>query len=115
MACRLCTPSKDLVYNLSDLYKPTLDPGLLVTPGGALNGGPAATEDPNGARAPRILQFNISLQHEIRRDLVVEAAYVGNRGVWLTQPNLVSPNGLTKARLASFVSIRSTTPPTGRC
>ena len=35
-----------LVYNLSDLYKPTLDPGLLVTPGGALNGGPAATEDP---------------------------------------------------------------------
>ena len=53
-----------LVYNIADLYRPTLNPGLLVTPGAALNGGPAATEDPNGARAPRILQWNISIQRD---------------------------------------------------
>jgi len=47
--------AQGLQYNRAALYIPTLDPGLLVTPGGALNGGPAATEDPNGARAPRVL------------------------------------------------------------
>ena len=91
-----------LVFNVGELYKPTFDPGLLVTSGGALNGGPAATEDPNGARAPRILQWNISLQRELTRDLALEAAYVANRGVWLTQTNLVNPNALTRDRLASF-------------
>ena len=65
--------------------------------------------------APRAsCNSNISLQHEVRRDLVVEAAYVGNRGVWLTQPNLVSPNGLTKRGWRPSGWIRSTTPPTGR-
>ena len=91
-----------LVYNRADLYKVTLDPGLLVSPGTALNGGPAATEDPNGARAPRILQWNISVQRELSRSLALETAYVANRGVWLTQTNLISPNGLTRERLASF-------------
>jgi hypothetical protein len=35
--------------------------------------------DDTGGRPPRINQWNISLQREVLRNLVVEAAYVGNR------------------------------------
>ena len=38
-------------------------------------------------RPPRVNQWNISLQREIVKDLVVEAAYVGNRGVHLFMYN----------------------------
>ena len=35
---------------------------------------------------PRLFQWSIGVQHEIARGLVVEAAYVGNRGAWWTAP-----------------------------
>jgi hypothetical protein len=38
--------------------------------------------DANAGRPARLLQWNIGLQREISRDLVVEASYVGNRGTW---------------------------------
>ena len=38
--------------------------------------------DPNAGRPARLLQWNIALQREITRNLVVEASYVANRGVW---------------------------------
>src|SRR5207237_2605462 len=38
--------------------------------------------DRNAARPPRQNQFSIGVQHEIARDFVMEASYVGNRGVW---------------------------------
>jgi hypothetical protein len=38
--------------------------------------------DPNAGRAARLLQWNIGLQRTIGNDLVVEASYVANRGVW---------------------------------
>jgi hypothetical protein len=44
--------------------------------------------DPHAGRPPRILQWSIGLQRELARNLVVEAAYVGNRGVWWTAPVL---------------------------
>jgi hypothetical protein len=44
--------------------------------------------DRNSGRPPRIFQWSIGLQREITRNLVVEAAYVGNRGVWWTAPVL---------------------------
>jgi hypothetical protein len=37
-------------------------------------------------------QWNIALQREITRDLLVEAAYVGNRGVWFLSNSLVDLN-----------------------
>jgi hypothetical protein len=40
------------------------------------------------ARPPRILQWSIGVQREIQRDLVVEATYVGNRGVWWSAEGL---------------------------
>ena len=38
--------------------------------------------DRNAGRPARLLQWNIGLQREIGRNLVVEASYVANRGVW---------------------------------
>jgi hypothetical protein len=58
--------------------------------------------DPNGARPPRINQWNISLQRSITADLLVEAAYVANRGVWETASVLDNFNAITPQRLASF-------------
>jgi len=48
--------------------------------------------DRNAGRPPRIFQWSLGLQREITRDLVVEAAYVGNRGVWWTAPLLATQN-----------------------
>jgi len=38
--------------------------------------------DPN-QRSPYVQQFNFGIQHELTRDLLVDAAYVGNKGVKL--------------------------------
>ena len=40
------------------------------------------------ARPPRILQWSFGLQRELQRDIVVEATYVGNRGVWWSAEGL---------------------------
>jgi hypothetical protein len=70
-----------LQYSLSDLRLQSLDPGLRPQ-AGQLNW-PGIYNDPNMGRPGRINQWNISLQREITKNLVIEAAYVGNRGVWL--------------------------------
>ena len=44
------------------------------------------------SRPPRIFQYDITLQREIARNLVVEAAYVGNRGAWFMAPALNTTN-----------------------
>jgi hypothetical protein len=40
----------------------------------------------NAGRLPRIFQWSIGFQREITRNFVVDAAYVGNRGVWWVAP-----------------------------
>jgi hypothetical protein len=40
--------------------------------------------DPNAGRPARQLQWSLSLQRELTRNIVVEASYVANRGVWWT-------------------------------
>jgi hypothetical protein len=53
-------------------------------------------------RLPRIWQWSIGMQREISGNLVVEASYVGNRGVWWVAPvmagypnyNTLTPQGL---------------------
>jgi hypothetical protein len=56
------------------------------------------------ARPPRIFEWSVGLQREVTRDLVVEASYVGNRGVWFTAPGLDIPNynALNVTDLAQF-------------
>ena len=59
---------------------PDFDPGQQPLPGTV--GNPTNMVDPNAGRPARIWQWSIGLQREITHDLVAEAAYIGNRGVW---------------------------------
>jgi len=83
--------SSPLVYNNSDLYGASYNPGLLVTPNAAVQSAPSVL-DPNGGRPPRINQWNISVQREVGKDFVLEGSYVGNRAAWLNANNLINYN-----------------------
>jgi hypothetical protein len=60
---------------------PNFNPGVFPTVPGSTNSAPTAV-DLNAGRPPRQNQWSIGIQRELQRDLVVEASYVGNRGVW---------------------------------
>jgi hypothetical protein len=90
-------------YSAADLFANTQIPGLRpLNP----NAAPATLDipyvDPNAGRPPRIQQWNITLQRELTRDLVVQAAYVGNRAVWLQNDSLIDYNALSPQRLTMF-------------
>jgi len=104
--------SQPLVFNPVALYGAAYDPGLNVVPGGGIQNPPAYV-DPNSGRPERVNQWNISLQREVMRDIVVEAAYVANRGVWIpsgggqgftdsTVNNLLNYNAVSPAVLARY-------------
>jgi hypothetical protein len=57
--------------------------------------------DPNAGRPPRQYQWSVGFQREIMRDLVVEASYVANRGVWWQAPGLLNLNAITPQLLAA--------------
>lgn len=69
---------------------PNLDPGQ-YPPAGTTTA-PRMWVDQNAGRPARQIQWSIGLQREIIKDLVVEASYVGNRGVWWTAPGLLDVN-----------------------
>jgi hypothetical protein len=94
------TFGQGLPYTQAQLYPTTLSAGIVPFTG-QLNS-PPYWIDRNGGRPPRINQWNIGLQRQITTDLVVEAAYVGNRGAWLQANNLTDINGQTVQRLAAF-------------
>jgi hypothetical protein len=58
--------------------------------------------DRNAGRPPRMMQWSISIQREIFKNLAIEAAYVGNRGAWWEGNELINLNALTPERIASF-------------
>jgi hypothetical protein len=93
--------SDGLSWDPVALYGASYNPGLLVNPGAAVQNSPNVT-DPNGGRPPRVNQWNISLQRQITKDLVVEGAYVGNRGVWFQANNLVSYNAVAPQTLKAL-------------
>ena len=86
-----------LRYNPADLGAATFDPGLRPQ-AGQLNSPPYYI-DPASGRPSRVNQWNISLQRELSRNLIVEAAYVGNRGAWLQGDRMQDWNGLTAEAL----------------
>jgi hypothetical protein len=64
---------------------------------------PPTLLDPNAGRPMRLLQWNVTLQREITRNIVVKAGYVGNRGVWEEAGTSLAPqNALSQATLRSF-------------
>jgi hypothetical protein len=81
-------------YGLPEVVWPNFDPGQYPfrTPAGMPPNQPFIAQDRNAGRPPRILSWSFGLQQEVARNLVVEAAYVGNRGVWWTAPSLQDMN-----------------------
>ena len=82
-----------LKYNFGDLYAATYDPG--VRPDKGTINSPPSYLSPQGGRPPRINQWNIAIQREIFPNLTLEAAYVGNRSVWILANNTIEPNALS--------------------
>lgn len=77
---------------------PNLDPGQYP-----YQGIPAPMTtfiDQNAGRPGRLFQWNLMVQREIVRDLVVEAGYVGNRGAWFQSGNAVCDLCLQPQELA---------------
>ena len=72
---------------------PNFYPGQIPFPG--TTSSVSQLFDPQAGRPARQLQWSIGIQREITHDLVLEADYVGNRGVWWNAPFLINPNVLT--------------------
>jgi hypothetical protein len=79
---------------------PVFDSGQGLTPGTV---GTAPTlVDPNAGRPDRTYQWNVSLQREITRNMVIEAAYVGNRNVWQPATGFQDFNAVSEQLLAQY-------------
>ncbi|MCX6633315.1 MAG: TonB-dependent receptor [Candidatus Solibacter sp.] len=100
--------SKPLVFDQNALWGAPYDPGLNVVAGGGIQNAPAIV-DPNMGRPSRVLQWNISLQREVLRDLLVEAAFVGNHGVWLPTG---SSQGFYNASVGNLINYNAVSPAT---
>jgi hypothetical protein len=68
---------------------------------GALGSAPQE-QDRHAGRPARTLQWSAGIQREIQPNLLVEATYVGNRGVWWNAGGLVCPNCVTPQMLANY-------------
>jgi hypothetical protein len=79
---------------------PDLRANLYPSTVNSITAGPPAV-DQNYGRPARMLQYSVGVQREISRDLVVEASYVGNRGVWWRTSSLLDYNALTPQQLLS--------------
>ena len=80
------------------LFFPNFDPGQGLF-AGSLGSAPQQ-QDQNAGRPARQIQWSVGIQREVMRNLVVEATYVGNRGVWWNSGGLICPNCLTPQQLA---------------
>jgi len=58
--------------------------------------------DPNAGRPARQYQWSVGVQRELTKDMVVEASYVANRGVWWQAPALLNMNANTPSSLAAY-------------
>ncbi len=81
---------------------PNFDVGRYPVLNAPFGAGPAQTYDQNSGRPARQYQWSVGLQREIVRNLVVEASYVANRGIWWTNNTLVNYNYLSTALLSSY-------------
>jgi len=95
------TLSQGLVYNPAALTTTNyLNPGIAPAAGGVNS--PAYFIDPNADRPGRVNTYSANLQFQLMKNLMVEGAYVGNRGVWENGPSgLVALNDISAQDLAS--------------
>jgi hypothetical protein len=92
--------SQGLIYNRDAMFVVKSDPGIRPSPGQIDN--PPAWIHPDAGKMPKMTQWSIGLQREVFKDLVVEGAYVGNRGSGFLANNLVNLNAVSADRLKTF-------------
>jgi hypothetical protein len=97
--------SSGIVYNPAQLTTQNLTPGV-NTVAGQLNNFSSVWgglyNDPEAGRPARINNWDIALQRQLTKDMSIEAAYVGNRGVWEPSNGLVALDAITPARLKAL-------------
>jgi hypothetical protein len=97
--------SNGIVYSPAALSTLNLNPGV-NTVAGQLNtfssvwGG--LYNDPGAGRPARVNQWNVALQRQLSKTTTIEAAYVGNRGVWEPSNGLLNLNAISSARLQAL-------------
>ena len=89
-----------LAYTRDDLFRVTNNAGIRPSPGQVDS--PPQWIHPDAGKMPMLNQWSISLQRELTRDLVIDVAYVGNRGKGFTANNLININAISPERLRSF-------------
>jgi hypothetical protein len=96
--------NQGIVYNPAQLTALNLNPGVNTTPGqlntfSSVWGG--LYNSPSAGRPARINQWNVALQRELTKNMTIQAAYVGDRGVWEQANGLMSLNQISPATLAA--------------
>jgi hypothetical protein len=95
------------IYGNPVVHWPNFSPSypIQAAPGVIPPSSPFVSIAPNSGRLPRTFQWSVGVQRELTKDLVVEAAYVGNRGAWWASPllaglnyNALTPQGLLTGR-----------------
>jgi len=84
---------------------PNFDPGKQpILTGGLLPPSSPNTIFNSDARPPRTFQWSVGVQRELQKDVVIDATYVGNRGVWWSAEGLdpYQCNCLTDQLLAHY-------------
>ncbi|MBV8843598.1 MAG: TonB-dependent receptor [Bryobacterales bacterium] len=81
---------------------PDINAGIYPFNNSIPNSNPPGGIDPNAGRPPRQYQWSAGFQREIFRNLAIDAAYVGNRGIWWIAPGLINVNALSNDRLKAF-------------
>ncbi len=81
---------------------PSFNPASGQSPGQVVAMSQNSLLDPNAGRPARLIQWSVGLQREVNRNLVVEASYVGNRGVWWSAPGLATLNQLSAKTLTQY-------------
>ena len=94
--------------NLNQNKYPFPNNGILAPTQGA---SPFVFFDPNN-RPGRIITWSIGVQRQLRRDLVVEVSYVGNRGAYFPAPNMdqIASNSLTPGYLMANYGLNINNP-----
>jgi len=78
---------------------PDINAGIYPFNNGIPNSNPPGGVDPNAGRPPRQYQWSAGFEREIFRNLAVDLAYVGNRGIWWLAPGLINVNAIPLDRL----------------
>jgi len=79
---------------------PNFNPGQYPLPGTVAP--PPQLIDQNAGKPARQLQWSLGIQREILRNFLVEASWVGNRGVWWNAGGMIAPNALQPQTLALY-------------